>query len=137
MNFVGLMKKCQNLGSSTKRNMMFLNLTLKIEIFDCWRIDFMCLFLPFFGFLYMSIAVDYVSKLIEAMSCRNNDSKTVVEFLGENILSQFGIPRTIISDGGRYFCNKSFEYLMKKYGITHKIATPYHPQTNDQGELAK
>jgi hypothetical protein len=28
------------------------------------------------------------------------------------------------------------ESLMKKYGITHKVATPYHPQTSEQVELA-
>ncbi|KAK9232700.1 hypothetical protein WN943_022948 [Citrus x changshan-huyou] len=57
-------------------------------------------FPPSFGFVYILVAVDYVSKWIEAMSCRNNDSKTVVKFLRENILSRFGIPRAIISDGG-------------------------------------
>ena len=33
-------------------------------------------------------------------------------------------------------CNKPFESLMKKYEITHIIATPYHPQTSGQVELA-
>ena len=60
----------------------------------------------------------------------------MVKFLKENILSRFGIPRAIISDGGTHFCNKVFESLMKKYGITHKVATPYHPQSNGQVELA-
>jgi transposase InsO family protein len=60
----------------------------------------------------------------------------VIKFLKENILSRFGIPRAMISDGGTHFCNKSFEFLMKKYGITHKVATPYHPQTSGQVELA-
>ncbi|XP_024043020.1 uncharacterized protein LOC112099781, partial [Citrus clementina] len=118
-------EKCQKLGSITKRNMMPLNPILEIEIFDCWGIDFMGPFPSSFGFVYILVAVDYVSKWIEAISCRNNDSKTVVKFLRENILSRFGIPRAIISDGGKHFCNKSFESLMKKYGITHKIATPY------------
>ncbi|XP_052288726.1 uncharacterized protein LOC127899394 isoform X2 [Citrus sinensis] len=129
-------EKCQKLGSITKRNMMPLNPILEIEIFDCWGIDFMGPFPSSFGFVYILVVVDYVSKWIEAISCRNNDSKTVIKFLRENILSRFGIPRAIISDGGKHFCNKSFESLMKKYGITHKIATPYHPQTNGQVELA-
>ena len=41
----------------------------------------------------------------------------------------------MISDGGTHFCNKPFESLMKKYGITHKVATLYHPQTSGQVEL--
>ena len=60
----------------------------------------------------------------------------MIKFLKENILSRFGIPRAMISDGGTHFCNKPFESLMKKYGITHKVATPYHPQTSGQVELA-
>jgi hypothetical protein len=51
----------------------------------------------------------------------------MIKFLKENILSQFGILRAMISDGGTLFCNKSFESLMKKYGITHKVANPYNP----------
>jgi len=56
--------------------------------------------------------------------------------LKENILSRFGIPRAMISDGGTHFWNKSFESLMKKYGITHKVATPYQLQPSGQVELA-
>ena len=42
----------------------------------------------------------------------------------------------MISDGGTHLYNKPFESLMKKYGITHKVAIPYHPQTSGQVELA-
>ena len=116
--------------------MMPLNPILVIEIFYCWGIDFMGPFPPSFGFIYILVAVDYVSKWIEAIPSRNKDHSTVLKFLKENILSRFGIPRTIISDGGTHFCNKPFESLMKKYAITHKVATPYHPQTSGQVELA-
>jgi len=51
------------------------------------------------------------------------------------MLSRFRIPRAMISDSGTHFYNKPFESLMKKYGITHKVATPYHPQTSGQMEL--
>ncbi|KAI3448686.1 hypothetical protein Pfo_005351 [Paulownia fortunei] len=129
-------ENCQKLGSLSKRNMMPLHPILVIEIFDCWGIDFMGPFPLSFGFLYILVAIDYVSKWIEAIPCRNNDHKIVIKFLKENILSRFGIPRSIISDGGKHFCNKVFGTLMKKYGIIHKVATPYHPQTNGQVELA-
>ena len=86
--------------------------------------------------MYIFVAVDYVSKWVEAIPTQNNDHKTMIKFLKEHILSRFGIPRAILSDGGTHFCNKPFESLMKKYGITHKVATPYHPQSNGQVELA-
>ena len=46
------------------------------------------------------------------------------------------MPKAIISDGGTHFCNKPFETLLAKYGVKHKVATPYHPQTSRQVELA-
>jgi hypothetical protein len=42
----------------------------------------------------------------------------------------------MISDGGKHFCNKPVGILMKKYGVIHKVSTPYHPQTSGQAELA-
>ena len=93
-------------------------------------------FLLSFDFLYILVAIDYVSKWIEAIPCRNNDHKIVIKFLKENILSRFGIPRSIISDGGKHFCNKVFGTLMRKYGIIHKVAILYHHLTNGQVELA-
>ncbi|XP_026405447.1 uncharacterized protein LOC113300449, partial [Papaver somniferum] len=77
-----------------------------------------------------AFAVDYVSKWVEAVPCKTNDHRVVIKFLKENILTRFGTPRAIISDGGSHFCNRPFALLMKQYGITHKVATPYHPQTS-------
>jgi len=57
-------ENCQKLGSISKRHMMPLIPILVIEIFDCWGIDFMCPFPPSFGFLYILVVVDYVSKWI-------------------------------------------------------------------------
>ena len=60
----------------------------------------------------------------------------VLKFLKENIFSRFRVPKAIISDGGSHFCDKPFESLLAKYGVKHKVATPYHPQTSGQLELA-
>ena len=74
--------------------------------------------------------------MVEAVPCRATDYRVVWKFLKENIFSRFGIPKAIISDGGSHFCNKPFENLLTKYGVKHKVATPYHPQTSGQFELA-
>ena len=129
-------ERCQKLGSISRRNMMPLTPILIVEIFDVWGIDFMGPFPNSFGNLYILVAVDYVSKWVEACACKTNDHRVVVKFLKENIFSRFGTPRSIISDGGTHFCNRHFEHLMKKYGITHKVTTPYHPQTSGQVEIS-
>ncbi|XP_024163856.1 uncharacterized protein LOC112170792 [Rosa chinensis] len=89
-----------------------------------------------FRFLYILLAVDYVSKWVEAQATRTNDSKVVADFLRSNIFSRFGMPRAIISDGGSHFCNRSIEALLRKYNVTHKVSTPYHPQTSGQAEVS-
>ena len=88
-----------------------------------------------YGYAYILVGVDYVSKWVEEIPCKTNAHRVVLKFLKENIFSRFGVPKAIISDGGSYFCNKPFENLMDKYGVKHKVATPYHPQTSGQVEL--
>jgi hypothetical protein len=117
--------------------MMPLNPILIVEIFDVWGIDFMGSFSPSFGFEYILVAVDYVSKWIEVVATKTNDHKVVVKFIQTNIFSRFGMPRAIISDGGTHFCNRFIKTLLVKYSVTHKVATPYHPQTSGQVELSK
>ncbi|RVW21445.1 Pro-Pol polyprotein [Vitis vinifera] len=128
--------RCQRLGKLTKRNQMPMNPILIVEIFDVWGIDFMGPFPMSFGNSYILVGVDYVSKWVEAIPCKQNDHRVVLKFLKENIFSRFGVPKAIISDGGAHFCNKPFEALLSKYGVKHKVATPYHPQTSGQVELA-
>ena len=115
---------------------MTLNPILVVDLFDVWGIDFMGPFPASFGYIYILVGVDYVSKWVEAVPCRAADHKVVLKFLKENIFSRFGVPKAIISDGGSHFWNKPFENLLAKYGVKHKVATPYLPQTSGQVELA-
>ena len=133
---VKLCDRCQKIGNISSRNEMPLKGIMVVQIFDVWGIDFMGPFLQSFGNLYILLAVDYVSKCVEAVACPRNDTNTVVSFLQKNILSRFGTPRTIISDGGSHFANKIFSKLMSRYGIKHIKSLAYHPQTNGQAEVS-
>jgi hypothetical protein len=115
--------------------MMSLNPILVVELFDVWGIDFVGPFPNFYGYLYILVAIDYVSNWVETIACKTNDHRVVLQFPKDNVLAHFGTPRPIISDGGKHFCNRVFEQLMKKYGITHKVVTPYHPQTSGKVEI--
>jgi len=77
-----------------------------IDIFDVWAIDFMGLFSNSFGNEYILLYVDYVSKWVEAIPVRTNESKVVVKFLRENIFARYGMPRLIISNQGIHFDNR-------------------------------
>ncbi|XP_031393661.1 uncharacterized protein LOC116205261 [Punica granatum] len=129
-------ERCQRVGNISRRNEMPQVPMLFCEVFDVWGMDFMGPFPSSFGFNYILLAVDYVSKWVEAKATRTNDAKVVVGFLKSNIFSRFGIPRAIISDQGTHFCNRSVEALMKKYGVHHRVATTYHPQSNGQAEVS-
>ena len=124
------------MGNISTRNEMPLHGILVVQLFDVWGIDFIGPFPSSFGNLYILLAVNYVSKWVEAATCPKNDANTIFGFLQRNIFSRFGTPRTIISDGGSHFVNKVFEKLMSRYGIKHIMSLAYHPQINGQAEIS-
>ncbi|KAL0312975.1 UNVERIFIED_CONTAM: Retrovirus-related Pol polyprotein from transposon.6 [Sesamum radiatum] len=64
------------------------------------------------------------------------DDPHLWKFCSDQIIRRFGMPRAIISDRGTHFCNKVVDALLKKYNVTHRISTAYHPQTNGQAEIS-
>ncbi|XP_052735537.1 uncharacterized protein LOC108330285 [Vigna angularis] len=128
---------CQRAGGSiSQRQEMPQQPMLFCEVFDVWGIDFMGPFPVSFGFSYILLVVDYVSKWVEARATRTNDARVVVDFVRSHLFCRFGVPRAIVSDQGTHFCNRSMQALLKKYGVTHRVSTSYHPQTNGQAEIS-
>ncbi|GJU15828.1 reverse transcriptase domain-containing protein [Tanacetum coccineum] len=92
-------------------------------------IDFMGPFPSLSENKYILVAIDYVSKWVEAQALHTSDARVVVNFL-KKLFARFGVPKALISDRGTYFCNYQMERAMKKYGVVHRFSTTYHPQTN-------
>ncbi|GJY29327.1 reverse transcriptase domain-containing protein [Tanacetum coccineum] len=132
--FVKSCDACQRQGKISQRDEMPQNAIQVCEIFDVWGIDFMGPFPSSRGNKYILVAVDYLSKWVEAKALPTNDARVVVKFL-KSLFSRFGAPRAIISDRGTHFCNDKFDKVMSKYGVTHRLSTPYHPQTSGQVEV--
>jgi len=133
--FIMTCDRCQRMGNITKRHEMPQSGILEVELFDVWEIDFMGPFPPFLNNLYILMAVNYVSKWVEAVATPTKDSTVIIKFLKKNIFTRFGTPRALLSDNGTHFCNKPLESLLKKYGVFHKVATLYHTQISGQVEL--
>ena len=89
-----------------------------------------------FSNLYILLAIYYVSKWVEAILTRTNDAKVVANFLRSHIFTRFGTPRALITDGGTHFSNKLIDNVLRKYGVQHRTALAYHPQTNGQAEVS-
>ncbi|GJY72729.1 reverse transcriptase domain-containing protein [Tanacetum coccineum] len=106
---------CQRQGKISQRDEMPQNSIQVCEIFDIWGIDFIGPFPSSRGNKYILVAVDYLSKWVEAKALPTNDARVVCKFL-KSLFSRFGAPRAII--------------------ITHRLSTAYHPQTSGQVEVS-
>nr|GEU45367.1 reverse transcriptase domain-containing protein [Tanacetum cinerariifolium] len=126
---------CQRQGKISQRDEMPQNAIQVCESFDVWGIDFMGPFSSSRGNKYILMAVDYLSKWVEAKALPINDARVVVKIL-KSLFARFGTPCAIISDRGTYFCNEKFAKVMLKYGVTHRLSTAYHPQTSGQVEVS-
>nr|GEV02773.1 reverse transcriptase domain-containing protein [Tanacetum cinerariifolium] len=126
---------CQHQGKISQHDEMPQNVIQVCEIFDVWGIDFMGPFPSSKGNKYILVAVDYLSKWVEAKVLPTNDARVVVKFL-KSLFARFGTPSAIISDRDAYFCNNQFAKVMLKYGVTHRLYTTYHPQTSGQVEVS-
>lgn len=96
----------------------------------------MGLFMSFKGNKFILVVVDCVSKWIETITSPTNDARIVIKMFKDVIFPRFGTPRLVIGDGGSHFILKCFNNLLTKYGVKHRVATPYHLQTNGHVEIS-
>ena len=79
---------------------------------------------------------DAFTKYVELVAIDNKEANTVAEAIFEKWFCRYGIPMEIVTDGGKEFCAKISEEVMKCMGATHLKTAPYHPQCNSQAEVA-
>ncbi|GJW08009.1 reverse transcriptase domain-containing protein [Tanacetum coccineum] len=65
------------------------------EVFDVWGLDYMGPFPQSRGNKYISVAVDYVPKWVEAQALPTNDARVMVKFLRQ-LFARFGVPKALI-----------------------------------------
>jgi hypothetical protein len=135
-SFVRCYSRCQKHGNINARDAMPLTSKLQIDIFDVWGINFMGPFPISEGYEYILVAVDYVSKWVEALPCRVADAMHSKRMFHKVIFPRFGVPQIVISDRGSHFIDRTFWKSLMEVGVDHRIATPYHPQTRDQAETS-
>ncbi|XP_074318668.1 uncharacterized protein LOC141655487 [Silene latifolia] len=128
--------KCQRSGNITRKHEMPMNFMLEVELFDVWGMDYQGPFPSSFGNQYILVAVDYISKWVEAIPTKTCDAKEVIKLLQKIIFPRFGVPRVLISDRGTHFGERALEALLRKYGVQQRKSLAYHPQANGQAEIS-
>nr|GEV09721.1 reverse transcriptase domain-containing protein [Tanacetum cinerariifolium] len=79
---------CQRQGKISKSDEMLQNSIQVCEIFDIWGIDFMGPFSSCRGNKYILVAVNYLSKWVEAKALPTNDTRVVCKFM-KNLFARF------------------------------------------------
>ena len=83
------------------------------------------------------VVIGYFSKWIEAEAFASIKDKEVIRFIWKNIVCQFGIPQTIISDNGPQFDSQVYRNFCQELKIKNLYSTPRYQQSNDQVETSK
>ena len=134
--FVRRCPRCQKYWNINSRDAIPLKSNLQVDIFDVWGVDFMGPFPMSEQCEYILVAVDYVSKWVEALPCVVVNSKSSKKMFQEMIFPCFGVPRVVISDGDSHFIDRTFRKCLSELRVDHRVATPYHPQTSGQAETS-
>jgi hypothetical protein len=115
---------------------MPLTSNLWIDIFDVQGIDFMGPFRNSEDCEYILVAIDHVSKWVQAHPRRVADVMHSKRMFHEVIFLRHGVPRIVITDGGSHFINRTLQKALTEIGVDHRIASPYHPQANGLAETS-
>ncbi|GJZ15962.1 reverse transcriptase domain-containing protein [Tanacetum coccineum] len=97
------------------------------DVFDIFGLDFIGPFPNSKGNKYILVAVDYVSKWVEAQALPTNDARVVTKFL-RRLFAEYGVPKALISDRCTHFITLNLKKPCKSIGTAYKTpigCTPF------------
>ena len=87
------------------------------------------------GHEFILVAIDYLTKWVEAQSYAMLKASHVAKFIRNNIICHYGVPNEVISDNGSHFKKEVID-LLEKYNVAFHNSSTYRPQTNGAVEAA-
>lgn len=79
------------------------------------------------------ILVDSKSKWVEIFHMNITTSSKTIEKL-RTCFAAYGLPNTLVTDGGPQFTSEEFGNFLKSNGVHHVLSPPYHPASNGLAE---
>ncbi|KAK4406574.1 hypothetical protein Sango_0663900 [Sesamum angolense] len=103
--------------------------------FDACGLDVVrCLTKSSGGYLYTLAATDYFSKWAKAVPLKEVKKENVANFICTHIIYRYGVPRNIITDNGKPFCNSLIDKLCQKFGFKQRNSSMYYAVANGLAE---
>lgn len=82
------------------------------------------------GFSYILTVVDAYSKFVFLRPLRKATSDSIIRDLKENIFSQHGFPKIIVTDHGSQFTSSQFKSFLFGLGVKHITTSVANPKAN-------
>ena len=99
--------------------------------FAQWGLDLLGPFPPASGQRrYIIVGVDYFTKWVEAEPLATIMERQIEKFVWKNLVTRFGLPKTIITDNGPQFAGRKFREFCAHHRIQLRFSSVDHPQTN-------
>ena len=128
-------EQCQKHASTIHQPAGNLNPISSPWPFAQWGLDIVGPFLRATGNRrFVLVAVDYFTKWTKAEALANIRDVDIKKFVWRNIVTRFGVPKSLVSDNGLQFNSKAFCEFGGSLSITNRYSTPAYPQSNDQAE---
>jgi hypothetical protein len=74
------------------------------------------------GNKYVFVAIDHYFKWCEAHLVKEHDAYTIANFLKDEVICRYGMPKYILTNNGSDWM-KEFVEICQNYGITHQFIT--------------
>ncbi|XP_049357065.1 uncharacterized protein LOC125821726 [Solanum verrucosum] len=88
------------------------------------------------GHRFILVAIDYFTKWVEATSCKSVTEKVGADFVRNNLICQFGLLDSIITNNGANLNSHLMKEICEQFNITHQNLNTYHPQMKEAVEAA-
>ncbi|GJP69099.1 hypothetical protein CLOP_g25728 [Closterium sp. NIES-67] len=79
--------------------------------------------------MYIVVMIEHMTKWVEARAIASKNSGLIREAILDQVLTRYGACGEVLTDQGTEF-QGSFAELLKEAGITHRVTSRYHPQSD-------
>jgi len=86
------------------------------------------------GNKYFIVIIDHFTKYIKIYPMKRIQAEDVAEIIVNNWIMTFGIPESILTDGGTNYRSSLMEAVYEYMDIKCLRTTPFHPQSNGLSE---